>query len=241
VINRLMAERFWPGQDPVGRAIHFPDNPPRTGSVIGVVADVKQYGLDDVPAPQVYFAQPQNAHIFNTLAVRTQGDPMAMAGAVRGALWSVDKDQPVWKVRTLETLIEASLGMRRSLTTLLTAYAGLALLLAAVGLYGIVAHSVASRTREIGVRVALGAGRRSVVGLVLSRALGLSALGVGIGLAGAFAADRALRSLLYQTRAADPAMLGLLAVLLIAVALAAAWPSARRATRVDPIVALRYE
>jgi predicted lysophospholipase L1 biosynthesis ABC-type transport system permease subunit len=236
-----MAERFWPGQDPVGRTVRFPDEPPRTATIIGVVADVKHNGLDDEPVPQIYAAQAQNFHIFATLVVRTEGDPMAMAAAVRGAVWSLDKDQPVWKVRTLESLFERSLGVRRFLTRLLSAYAGLALALAAVGLYGVVAYSVASRTREIGVRVALGAGRGEVLRLVLVRALLLAGAGVTIGLVGSAAADRALRSLLFEARASDPALLALVAFLLVSVALAAAWAPARRATRVDPLVALRTE
>jgi len=242
VINRRMADQFWPGENPIGREIHFPGaEPPQTAAIVGVVGDVKQYSLDDAEIPQVYVAQAQNPGIFNTLEVRTEGDPMALASAVRKAVWSVDAEQPVWKIRTVTFLIDRSVGLPRFLAQLMTAYSGLALLLAAVGLYGVVAYNIAQRTHEIGVRVALGAHRNDIFRLVVGEGMGLTLLGVAIGLAGAFALTRFLSSLLFGVTPRDPITFTAVPFVLAAVALLACWVPARRATRVDPMTALRYE
>jgi predicted permease len=237
VVNRHMAERFWPGQDPVGRAVRLPET---TVTIVGVVGDVKQYAADDQPQPQVYVPQEQLPNIFNTLAVRTEGDPMAQSVAVIGALRSVDRDQPVWKVRTLDSLVESSLGLHRFLMQLMAAYSLLALLLAALGLYGVVAHAVASRRHEIGIRMALGARSRDVLSLVLSRGLKLAGVGVVAGIVGALALGRVMKSILYDVSPADPLTLAVVALLLVLVAGLASYLPARRAARIDPMRALRY-
>jgi putative ABC transport system permease protein len=242
VVSRMFAERHWPGADPVGRQIRFLGRkPPLVAEVIGVVGDTKQYGLDESDLGFVYGAQAQNHHIFNTLAVRTAGNPMQLATAVRAAVWSVDPEQPVWKIRTQQALIERSKGTPRFLAQLMAGYAALALLLAAVGLYGVTSYSVTQRTREIGLRMALGAETADVLRIVLRRALLLAGIGLAIGMAGALALGRVVQSLLFATSPADAVTLVGVALLLLAVAGLASYLPARRATRVDPTVALHYD
>lgn len=242
VINRDMADRYWPQQDPVGQKIRIPDSrPPIEAEIIGVVGDTKQYAQDDRQAPYIYGAQAQNFHIFNTIAARTEGDPMQLANAVRAAVWSVDPDQPVWKIRTQASLVDRAIGMPKFLAQLMGGYAALALLLAAVGIYGVMSYNVAQRTHEFGVRLALGARPRDVLRMVLRRGLLLTGIGLVMGIAGALALGRVVQSLLFNTSASDPVTLAAVAVLLALVALLASYLPARRATRVDPLVALRYE
>jgi predicted permease len=242
VVSRTFAERHWPGADPLGRQIRFlGQKPPLVAEVVGVVGDTKQYGLDESDIGFVYGAQAQNPHIFNTLTIRTQGEPMQMASAVRAAVWSVDPEQPVWKLRTQQSLIERSKGTPRFLAQLMGGYAALALVLAAVGLYGVTSYSVAQRTREIGLRMALGAATSDVLRSVLRRALLLAGLGLVLGMAGALALGRVVQSLLFATSPTDAVTLLGVALLLLAVATLASYLPARRATRVDPTVALRYD
>ncbi len=242
IVNRTLADRYWPGEDPIGRRLRIDDDPePIEVEIVGVVGDTKQYGLDEPVTPYIYASQAQDPGIFDTLAVRTQGDPMQLASAVRAAVWSVDPEQPVWKVRTEESLLDRAVGTPRFLAQLMSGYALMALLLAALGLYGVVSFSVAQRTNEIGVRMALGARARDVLRMVLRRAFTLAVLGVAIGLAGALALGRAVQSLLFATRASDPLVLLGVALLLAAVTLLASLLPARRAARTDPSTALRYE
>jgi putative ABC transport system permease protein len=239
VINRRMAERYWPNQDPLGRAITFPDSKnPVTATIVGVVSDVKHYGLDDPEGLQAYAHQAQQPYIFNSLVVRTAGDPMAMTNAVRGAVWSVDPEQPMWKIHTMEFMVDRSLGQPRFMMGLMTAYSALALLLAAVGLYGVMAYSVSQRAREIGVRMALGAQRRDVLRLVLGRGLRLTLAGLILGLGASLALGSSVRSLLYGVQAGDPVTLMGAALVLSTVALLASYLPARRATRANPVTVL---
>ena len=240
LVNRTLAERLWPGEDPLGRQLELPDAKV-TASVVGVVGDAKQYDIAEQQRPQIYTAYAQNPHIFGTLVVRARVEPMSLAETVKKTVWSVDPEQPVWKVRTLERLVERSVAGRRFLLTLMACFAGLAVLLTALGLYGVVSYTVAQRTHEIGVRVALGAQRRDVLRLVLSQGMGLVLVGLVVGLAGAYGATRWLSSLLYGVTATDPLTYAGVALLLVAVALLACLIPARRATKVDPMVALRYE
>jgi putative ABC transport system permease protein len=242
VVSRKLAELHWPGVDPVGRQIRFPDQkPPLVAEIIGVVGDTKQYNLDENDVGFVYGAQAQNPDIFNTLAVRTSGDPMQLATAVRAALWSVDPEQPVWKVRTQQSLVERAKGMPRFLAQLMGGYAALALLLAAVGLYGVTSYAVTQRTREIGLRMALGAEPADVLRIVLRRGFALAGLGLVLGLAGSLALGRVVSTLLYATQPTDGVTLVSVGVVLLLVAGLASYLPARRATRVDPTVALRYD
>jgi len=242
VINKQMAERYWPGEDPIGRQVIFPDpRAPITATIIGVVGDVKHYALDDSDRLQAYGAQSQQPHIFDSLVVRTEGDPSAMVPAVRSAIWSVDAEQPMWKIYTMDFMVNRSAGQPRFLMQLMVVYAGLALLLAAVGLYGVMSYSVTQRTHEIGVRMALGAQGSHVLGLVLRRGMLLTGIGVLLGAGGALALGKSVSTLLFGVQASDPLTFVAVTVLLAVVALLASYIPARRATRVDPLIALRYE
>jgi putative ABC transport system permease protein len=241
IVNQTMARVYWKDQDPIGKQIRFPEEENVTATVIGVVGDVKQFNLDDAEASQTYEAQAQRPEIFETLVARTKGDPMSVASALRGAVWAVDPDQPVWKVRTEQSLLDASIGPRRFLKQLLAIFSALALLLATIGIYGVISYSTSQRIHEIGVRMALGAQRRDVLRLVLGEGMWISAIGVAVGFAAALVLTRFLSSQLFGVSATDPLTFSSVALLLAAVALLACYVPARRAMRVDPLVALRYE
>jgi putative ABC transport system permease protein len=240
VINATMARQVWPGEDPLGRRLRFKGRE-EWAAVVGVVGDVKHGGLDDPPRAQVYTAHEQDARIFACLVARTIGDPHAMAGPLRQAFWSVDPDQPVWKVRTMEELTDASLGSSRAMATLVGVFAGVSLILAAIGLYGVMSYAVALRTREIGIRMALGARGREVVRLVVGRAMALTAVAVVVGVAGAAALSRVLVTLLFGVQATDVATFAAAAALMGAVSFLASYLPARRASRLDPLLALAEE
>jgi putative ABC transport system permease protein len=244
LINQAAAKKFWPGQDPVGlRFKRDEDSAPQPWiTIVGIVGDVRQAGLDLPPRPEVYLPY-QQWDFFRPsyLAVRTAGDPMAIANAVRQQIWAVDKDQPVTRVMPLEKMLSDYLAPRELQSSLLGGFAGFALLLAALGIYAVLAFSVAQRTQEIGVRVALGAQQREILRNVLSQGLKLAGLGVVIGVAGALALSQLLATLLFGVRATDPLTLSGAVAVLLAVAAAACYIPARRAMRVDPMIALRYE
>ncbi|HVF43832.1 MAG TPA: ABC transporter permease [Pyrinomonadaceae bacterium] len=240
LVNRTMAEKLWPGEDPLGKRLEFPEAK-MSATVVGVVGDAKQYDIGETQRPQVYTAYAQNPHIFGTLVLRANVEPLSLSKQVREAVWSVDPDQPVWKVRTVEYLLGVNVSDRRFLLYLMACFAGLALLLTALGIYGVVSYTVAQRTHEIGIRVALGAQGRDVLRLVLRHGMGLALLGVGLGLAAAYGVMRYLASLLYGVSATDPPTYAAVALLLAGVALVACLVPALRATRVDPMVALRHE
>jgi len=246
VINRTMAERFWPGQEALGKRfkIGASDNPNPLMMVVGVVGDVRQSSLDQTLKPEIYVSHLQDRRFFaipRDLVVRTTGDPLAMAAAVRAEIWELDKELPLYQVRTMEQILSASVVGQRFNMLLLTVFAALALLLAAVGIYGLMSYATAQRAREIGVRLALGARASDVLRLVMKQGLILTVSGVAIGLAGAFALTRLMTGLLFGVSATDPSTFTLIAALLTLVALAACWIPARRAARVDPMVALRCE
>src|SRR5690348_570480 len=242
IINEAAAQKFWRGENPVGTRFQRQQPNAPWITIVGIVADVRQAGLDLPPRPEIYFLYQQWDYFApGYIAVRTSGDPMSVANAVREQVWAVDKDQPVTGVMPLETMLADYLAPRELQSSLIGAFAGFALLLAALGIYAVLAFSVAQRTQEIGVRVALGAQPRDILRGVLKQGLGLAGLGAAIGVAGALTLSQLLASLLFGVSATDPLTLfGAVAVLLV-VAAAACFIPARRAMKVDPMVALRYE
>jgi putative ABC transport system permease protein len=241
IINESMARRFWPGESPLGKRISIDWENGRWLSIVGIVGDVKEFGLDAETKPEMCMPYSQAASPWMSLAVRTSSDPMSMLPALQGQIHSLDKDLPPFDIKTMEQWLEDSLASRRFSMVLLGLFAALALILAAVGIYGVVSYAVAQRTHEIGVRMALGATRRSVLVMVIRNGLVLTAMGVALGLAGASALTRLLARLLYDVKPTDPMTFGAVALLLVGVTLLACYIPARRATKVDPMVALRYE
>ena len=254
VINEAMAKRFWPNEDPIGKRIALsieslrfdrPNAPPRLDfesaarEIVGVVADVRASAIADPALPGMYLPFAQRPVTDLTITVRTSGDPTRLVAPIRTAVRTLDPDQPVSAVATMSDIVSASVKQPRDRTTLITIFASVALLLAALGVYGVMAYGVNERTREIGVRVALGAASRDVVGLVVRGALGMTSIGVALGLVGGFLASRLLGSLLFGVTATDLPTFIVASLVILGVAALASWLPARRASRVDPAVALR--
>ncbi len=241
IISESLAHRFFPGEDPLGKRIK-PDDPSNPWfSIVGVVGDVKHWGLDRKPEPTLYFTYQQQPQDSMVLLVRAKADPTGLMAAVRNAVLAVDKDQPVYEIKTVEDAIAESIVLPRYTAALLSVFAALALVLAAVGLYGVMSYAVTGRTHEIGIRMALGAAPRDVLKLIVGQGLSLALIGLASGVVAAFGLTRLMSSLLYGVSATDPATYLLISALLTGVALAACAVPARRATRVDPMIALRYE
>ena len=248
VIDQEFVRRYWPGENPLGKRFTFgpPDGVTDTTQnewieVVGVVGHAAHEGLDADPRIQLYLSYRQAPLPFMAIAVRTQGNPDRYLNLVRDAVRSVDPDQPISGVAQMEELLSRSVGQRRLSMMLLSLFSGIALVLASVGIYGVMSYSVTQRARELGVRIALGADRGDVLRLVLRQGMGLAGLGIGIGLAAAFALTRLLESQLYGVTASDPATFLMVAVVLAATALLANLIPAIRATRLDPAVVLREE
>jgi putative ABC transport system permease protein len=242
LVNEAFALQNWPGQDAIGHVVVQGDSQTDPhGSVVGIVSNTHQLGLDSENRPQVYLPDARLQEPI--LLVRTAGDPMAMAAAIEKQVWSIDKDQAVYSADTMEHVVHDwdSTRERRFNMTVLIAFAGVALLLAAVGLYGVLAYSVSLRTREIGLRIALGADPQRVARLVVRQGLVLALSGVAVGLAGSLALSRLMASLVFGVKATDAHTFALVAALLVAIAAAASYLPARRAARIDPMAALRAE
>jgi predicted permease len=243
IINESFARRFWPsypaGLDPVGQHMGEGADKIQSAEIIGIAADVHEGGLSSRPGPEFYVPLATHSPQIAYVAVRTFVNPLHIASAIRNEVLAVDPDQPVSDVKTMEEVFDATLGHRRLTMTLLGVFAGIALLLVIIGLYGVIAYSVVQRTQEVGIRRALGADRGDILGLVLRQALAVTFAGLLAGLAGAFAVTRLMRSLLFDVTASDPATFIAVAVVFTMVALAASLIPAWRALRIDPMTALR--
>ena len=243
VIGKTLADKVFPGRNPIGRKLLYNSATPLPDVIIGVVADVKIGGLDEANKPVIYYPFRRFPGTGTNLVVRTNGDPTAMAAAIRSETQALEPDVAVFNVRSMTDLIGASPAafMRRFPALLISIFAAVALLLASIGIYGVVSYSVSQQTHYIGVRMALGAKSSDILKMVLKQGLRLALAGMAVGLVAAFGLTRLLRSLLFEVQATDPATFGLVLGTLFVVALLACYIPARRATRVDPLVALRYE
>jgi len=240
IVNQTMANRFWPNQDPLGKQIKFVEDN-SVGTIVGIVGDAKHFLLEEEQRPQLYVAFSQSPGIFATLVMRTSVEPLSLSEQVRQTVWKVDPDQPMWKIRTVEFLVDRSVADRKFLMALMGIFAGLALVLTIVGLYGVITYLVNQRTQEIGIRMALGAQVRQILAMVLKQGMLLVLSGVALGLIASWLLTRLIARLLFQVSATDPIAFIGISMLLVVVALLACYLPARRATRVDPLQALRHE
>jgi putative ABC transport system permease protein len=243
ILSEKIARRLWPGEDPIGKRIREGDSTPGT-QVVGVVGDIRSSALEKDPSSAMYLPYWQGDLLDLSgmaLMVRTDVESQSMAGVLREEVRKLDAETPIAEIKTMERVISESVSRRRFQMFIISVFAGVALLLAAIGIYGVVSYSVTERTNEIGIRLALGADQRDVFRLVLKQGMIPALAGVSIGLVAAFALARLIRSLLFGVSATDPATLVVIAVVLTIVALLACWIPARRATKVDPMNALRYQ
>jgi predicted permease len=243
LVNEALARNLFPNEGPIGKRVKLgaPMNPRPWLAIVGVVADVKHDGLDTATRPEIYVSYLQEPLPALTLVVRSDSDPTLLAAAVRDEVLALDREQPIYNVRTVRQLLSASVSNRRFSMLLLGVFASVALLLAVVGVYGVIGYWVSQRTQEIGIRMALGAEPRDIFRLVVRRGMILTTIGVVGGLAGAFAVTRVMSGMLFEVTASDPATFAAIALLMTGAALAASFIPARRATRVDPMIALRRE
>jgi putative ABC transport system permease protein len=240
VVNQTLAGREWPNASAIGQQLRFIDTD-RWLTVVGVVHDAKHYGPADPPNAQAYIPYRQLPQIFTSVVVRADRNPLALGPLVREAIWRVDRDQPVWKLRTMESIVDNALGSKRVLLWLVAAFATVALVLAGVGIFGVMSFAVAQRTHEVGVRMALGARGGEVLRLIVGQGLRLTMLALLLGLAAAGGATRLMASQLFGVTPSDPVTFASVPLLLGAVAAIACYLPARRASRLDPLVALRRE
>ena len=241
VINEAMARKYWPNEDAVGRRVKPTILDLTWLEIVGVVGDVRHEGLDHQPDPELYVTVAQSPPSQVNLVVRTAADPATVAASIRRVVSELDSDQPVYRLLSMERLVYDAGAAPRFRTVLLSAFGGFALLLAAVGIYGVVSFAVAQRTREIGIRIALGAQRGDVLRLIVRQGIRLVAAGGAIGLAASLGLTRLLRGFLYQVTPTDPVTLILVAAVLAMAGVFACWLPARWAAGVDPMKALRYE
>src|SRR6185295_18875873 len=241
IINEALAKRLFPGQDPIGRRLDFNWDTSGWQEIVGVVGDVKQYGLEEDMLPTIYVPLAQRAAPSMTVVLRSSLRPELLVPEIRRRVAALDGDRPLIQVRTMQQVVADSVADRRLPMLILSGFALAAVLLGALGIYGIVGYSVAQRTREFGIRMALGARRADVVRLVLGQGARLALLGLSLGLLGALGTARLIAGLLFGISPADPGTLLATLLLIFGVALLACYIPARRAARVDPMVALRYE
>jgi putative ABC transport system permease protein len=242
IVNEAFVRTFFRGEDPIGKRLRVMDSHrDQPTEIVGIVRDVRQRDIATPAREEMYFPIAQRCWFDAQLVIRTGASPTAMISSVRHAVAEIDPAQTLYLVRSLNSVVDEAIAPRRLQMLLLMIFAAAALLLSALGLYGVMTYVVTQRTREIGLRLSLGAQKRQVIGLVMRQGLGLLSLGIVLGLGGAFALTRLLRSLLYEVSATDSMSFTLVPIVLAAVGLLACWLPARRATRVDPMVALRYE
>ena len=242
VVSEALAKKYWPGENPVGRRVVLDGRKgPVPHEVVGIVGDVRWAGLEEPVEPEMYFSWWQVGDPILCIVLRTGGDPSALAGQLRAAVWSVDREQPITYVMPMAELSAESLAFRRAGMMLASGFGILALVLAAIGIYGVLSYGVTRRTREIGIRMALGATPGEVAKVILREGLLLTGIGVAIGVVAALALSRFLASVLYEVRPGDPVTYAAVAAILMTVALFATLMPARRATAVDPLVALRAD
>jgi len=243
IIDERLAREYWPGASPLGKRVRFgpPEDNEPWHTVVGVVAAVRHQRLEAETRKSVYMPQSQLLVNGLSVVVRATTDPAGLVGAVRGEIRGLDPDLPIRNVMTMEEVVSRSIWQPRLYAILFGVFAGVALLLAAVGIYGVMAYTVTMRTHELGVRMALGAKAGDVLRLVIWYGMRLAVVGVALGLVGAFAVTRLMKNLLFEVKATDPVTFAVFATVLMLVALTACWLPARRATKVDPILALRYE
>jgi predicted permease len=240
IINETFARRFFPGENPIGRTL-VTGMAQLPSQIVGVVADVRSTGLNTPPEPDYFLPALQRPETFTNILVRTDFDPASMTATVREALRSVDGDLPLLQPQTLSTRIAQTIADRRLALVLLAGFAGLALVIASLGVYSVMAHLVAFRTSEIGIRMALGASPGVVMRMILGHGRRLTLLGIALGIAGAYLTSRVMQQMLFEVNPADPIIYVAVAGTLLLVAEFASWLPARRATRIDPVIALRGE
>jgi len=244
IVDQTLADIYWPNQDPIGKRIHFGDrsqNPPQWATVVGVVSPVRNRTLEARSRIGVYLPENQMSQPSMTIAVRTAGNPMNLAPTMEREVSTIDPDLPVYRVRTMTQVMGESVQRRRLALILLAVFAGLALALASVGIYGVTSYAVAQRQVEIGLRMALGADRFQVLRMMIGQGMTTIFMGLGIGIISSLALTRLIRGLLFAVRPSDPLALAGAALVLMAAAFLAVYIPSRRATHVEPIVALRYE
>ena len=245
MVNAAIARQFFPNQDVLGKRFMFghpsTERSPKWITIVGVAADTKLYGLANPARLEVYLPLRQSVLSGMSLIVKSAADPAALTSSIRGAIASIDKDQPIFAIATMQELVNSSISPQRITLILLGLFSALALVLAAIGIYGVISYSVAQRTHEIGIRMALGADGGGVLRMILAQGVKIAGAGVGIGIFASFGLTRLMTKLLYSVSAADPVTFAAVAIVLVVVAMLACYIPARRALRVDPIIALRYE
>jgi putative ABC transport system permease protein len=244
MVNAAVARQFFPNQDVLGKRFMFghpSTDPPKWITIVGVAADTKLYGLANPARLEVYLPLRQSVLRNMDLVVKSAADPAALTSSIRGAIASIDKDQPIFAIATMQELVNSSISTQRITLILLGLFSALALILAAIGIYGVISYSVAQRTHEIGIRMALGADGGGVLRMILAQGVKIAGAGVGTGILASFGLTRLMTKLLYSVSSADPITFAAVAIVLVVVAMLACYIPARRALRVDPIIALRYE